>query len=130
MNSPQSAVAHSAYRASQKLDLSPASVLAAVHEELYRTVQAANSAYERRALDQMCRELEGAAKILHGLRAALDFSAAGEDGRRLDAHYLRILLLLNRCLHFSDVSGVLQSVMDDIRSMSVIFRRWNESNGN
>ena len=109
------------------LDHSPASLLAAVHEELYRSVASADSAYARRALDEMCRHIERATTILHGLRATLDFPSAGPTGRDLDEHYMRLLGLLNRCQHFSDVGKVFQTVMSEVRSMCVAFRKWPES---
>jgi flagellin-specific chaperone FliS len=109
-----------AYRASQFLDQRPAAVLAAVHAELYRALASAMSAYERRALDEMCRHNVRATQILSGLSAA--FEAAGAGVAMLHDFYGRIQSAVNGLLVDQSATETLQESLIQLRMMSTAFR--------
>jgi hypothetical protein len=89
--------AAAAYRSSQKLDQRPAAVLAAAHQELARTLTPAIAAYERRALDEMCRCNARAVQLLWALTMALRGRSPETD--RLVQGYARLIDALNRLLY-------------------------------
>lgn len=94
MSFPQQAAA--AYRASQALDSRPAAVLAAAHQQLAVSFDAALSAYQERALDRMCRHNELSVRILTALIVAVEGRSAEAD--RLADMYRRLQTALNRML--------------------------------
>jgi hypothetical protein len=88
------AQAAAAYRSSQQLDQRPAAVLAAVHQELAGLLASAIAAYERRALDEMCRANARATRLLWGLVSA--FRGRSPETDRLVADHVRLIDALNR----------------------------------
>jgi flagellin-specific chaperone FliS len=91
-------------------------VLAAVHDQLYGALLSAKSAYESRALDEMCRHAERVAHLLTGLENALNFETA-QGGAQLAAFYRRTRSALNRIQHDPTASAVLQETLITLRSM-------------
>lgn len=105
-----------AYRASQRLDQRPVAILAAVHGQLYAALASAKSAYEARALDQMCRHAERASRLMGGLVAALDPSVSSAAAE-LSVFYGRTQNALNRIQHDRDASSVLHQSIIMLRAM-------------
>ena len=86
--------AAAAYRASQALDSRPAAALAAAHQQLAVSFDAALSAYQERALDEMCRHNERSIRILIALTASVEGRSPEAD--RLADMYRRLQMALNR----------------------------------
>lgn len=118
MSSSQHAAA--AYRASQALDSRPAAVLAAAHQQLAVSFDAALSAYQARALDRMCRHNELSARILMALVAAVEGRSAEAD--ELAGMYRRLQTALNRMLFDPREIDVIRSGHAWLCDMSKSFR--------
>ncbi len=115
--------AMSAYRASQRLDQSPAAILAAVHEDLVRSLEQAKFAYESKALDQMCRHAGRCSQILQALVTVLRFPDAGVNGARLQQFYRQIQRDVTRFLIDENVTKKLDSAVITLREMCREFRK-------
>jgi hypothetical protein len=118
MSFPQQAAA--AYRASQALDSRPAAVLAAAHQQLAASFDAALSAYQARALDRMCRHNELSGRILMALIAAVEGRSAEAD--ELAGRYRRLQMALNRMLFDPQEIETIRSGHNWLCDMSRSFR--------
>jgi hypothetical protein len=118
MSSSQHAAA--AYRASQTLDTRPAAVLAAAHQQLATSVEAALSAYQQRAFDQMCRHNEEAIRILMALVVAVE--GRSPEGDELARMYERLQRSLNRMLFDPREIEPIRLGHNWLRDMSKSFR--------
>lgn len=109
-----------AYRASQNLDTRPSAVLAQVHDELRLSLASAISAYERGALDQMCRHNARATQLLGALCST--FNTSGGGVLELLAFYRRIQFAINRMLCDESEIVVARNCLNHLNSMSLAFR--------
>lgn len=116
-----------AYRASTQLTRNPVDVLLLLHEELGKTLYAAKTAYEARALDQMCRHNEHSIRILAALRGAMDFKAAGPDGARLESFYVRISNDVLRVLNDKNATETYQRAITSLQGMCKDLQRRKNS---
>lgn len=112
--------AAAAYRASQALDSRPAAVLAAAHQQLAASFDAALSAYQARALDRMCRHNELSGRILMALIAAVEGRSAEAD--ELAGRYRRLQMALNRMLFDPQEIETIRSGHNWLCDMSKSFR--------
>ena len=112
--------AFAAYRASQNLDTRPCAVLAAVHDALRFSLSSAISAYERGALDEMCRHAERVTHLLGGLCST--FRASGAGTSELVTFYQRTQFALNRILCDEREIVVAHDCLNRLNSMSLMFR--------
>lgn len=114
-----SAQAAAAYRSSQKLDQRPAAVLAAAHRELAGMLASAIAAYERRALDEMCRCNARTVQLLWGLTMALRVRSPETD--RLVQGYARLIDALNRLLSEPSAIVTLTEGLEWAKSLTRMF---------
>lgn len=118
----------SAYRVGANLAAAPQQVLYLLHDEAARALNSAKFAYQQNALDQTCRHLERAQRIIGGLLGHLRFEDAGTEGLRLKMLYLRLTRHLLRVFSDSDVAEnlsdcavVLQALRDgDAKEIDVL----------
>jgi hypothetical protein len=113
------AQAAAAYRSSQQLDQRPAAVLAAAHQELAGLLASAIAAYQRRALDEMCRANARAARLLWGLASA--FRGGSPETDRLVADYLRLVDAFNRLQFDPAAIDELREALDWLRKLTRMF---------
>jgi hypothetical protein len=116
---PSTATAIAAYRASQQLDRRPLAILARVYDELRLALASAIAAYERRALDQMCRHAGRATQILLVLDAALDLAPPETAG--LQRFHRRLRQAVNRLLIDDSAIPTIQAGAIQLNSMSAMF---------
>lgn len=112
--------AAAAYRASQALDSRPAAVLAAAHQQLAASLEAALFAYQQRAFDRMCRHNEETARMLAALIAAVE--GRSPEAERLAGIYQRLQLALNRMLFDPREIVTIRTGHNWARDMSRSFR--------
>lgn len=119
---PYPAAAFRAYAAASVQAHGPRQVLLLLHEAMARELIQAKAAYERRALDQMCRHIEACTKILLALTCNLDFAAAGPGGDQLRLHYQRLMRRIGRIARETNVTGSIQLSVGIIQEMCKSFR--------
>ena len=116
--------AASAYSAGAALASDPSRVMWLLHDGIGRDIGSAKLAYERGDLQQCCRHLEHANKILAGLLTHLRFETAGAAGLALSAAYFSAARRLARVLFDANVAETLQEcatlfqTLRDARSLS------------
>ena len=113
--------AMAAYKASQRLDERPATVLARSHEELAHVLGAAISAYEARQLEEMCRHNARAVQILATLMGA--FAGDAPERRRLRAMYSKARGGVNGLLIEPTAPDTVRAAQAWAREMAMTFRK-------
>lgn len=100
--------AASAYSAGAALASEPSQVMWLLHDGIVRDLRSAKLAYEKNELQQCCRDVAHANRIIAGLLTHLRFDAAGQAGAALRSAYFSAVRRLSRVMFDANVADTLQ----------------------
>jgi flagellin-specific chaperone FliS len=104
--------AYQAYQSTAESALGPADAVVTLHERLCQELISAKSAYERKALDQMCRHTAKCTHVLLELRSDPKLKTGGAGAQALDRLYLYLFLNIARIQRVKDPASKFQELID------------------